>query len=512
MSELIKTEDDDHIILNEHKTEEILTVKNTHNVCIKLIIYSITLSLLIISFFFPRNKLDKELTPNSDNNSNNNQNNNLLNQNNKTDIPINNKTDIPINSKTDIHINNKADIPVNNKTNNPILINNITNTTNDKNASSTKNDKTEDSKNKDIPKIERKTSYTLKDYQNFVKIAKEGKFLYKENLEYSEKPLISVIIALYNAEKFINATLKSVQNQRMKEIEIILVDDYSQDKSLLYAEAAQKIDPRIVILKNKKNMAIFYTKSIGVFVARGNYIFSLDDDDFLLVDDLFEIIYEESTTKNYDILEYRWIDSKSYDLNERYISMRPFCVHNEGQEIFQPELRRRFNRNEKGQRQLPDRFIWGRLIVKDVYLKAVGSVDKEDLARRFTEHDDTITTFLLFKFASSFKKMGKVGLCHFWSSSTSSAESERWKPERILNTCLSFLNYVYILYKYSEKDKKAREEAFWALRIWVINSNCKTYKGTLDITIDLVKRFYADPLIDKSMKNEIKRAFPNYVD
>ena len=90
------------------------------------------------------------------------------------------------------------------------------------------------------PRPPPKTSYTLQDYQEYYKIAKEGKILYKENLVKSENPIISVIIALYNAEKYINATLKSVQNQRMKDIEIIIVDDCSNDKSLLYAEEARK--------------------------------------------------------------------------------------------------------------------------------------------------------------------------------------------------------------------------------------------------------------------------------
>ena len=108
---------------------------------------------------------------------------------------------------------------------------------------------------KNISKIEirspPKTSYTLEDYKEYYKMAKEGKILYPENLVYSETPIISVIIPLYNAEKYINATLKSVQNQRMKDIEIILVDDCSKDKSLSYVEEAKKEDPRITITRNK---------------------------------------------------------------------------------------------------------------------------------------------------------------------------------------------------------------------------------------------------------------------
>ena len=124
------------------------------------------------------------------------------------------------------------------------------------------------------PRPPPKTSYTLQDYQEYYKIAKEGKILYKENLVKSENPIISVIIALYNAEKYINATLKSVQNQRMKDIEIIIVDDCSNDKSLLYAEEARKKDPRITVTRNKKKYGYFIYKINRLFISeRKLYIY-----------------------------------------------------------------------------------------------------------------------------------------------------------------------------------------------------------------------------------------------
>jgi hypothetical protein len=219
----------------------------------------------------------------------------------------------------------------------------------------------------------------------------------------------------------------------------------------------------------------------------------------VIIDDLFEIIYQEATSKNYDLVEYKWIDSKTLDLTQN-VNMDPFCVHSIGKEIFQPQLRRRFNRNEYGSRQLPDRYIWGRLIKKDIYVKAVEGIGLIDLQKRFTMHDDTVTTFMLFKYAYSFKKIDKIGLCHFLLPESSGSESKRYNPERIYDTCLTFLNYVDILYTQSEKDEKAREEAFWALDIWIIQTPCKTYEKTLDRVILLAKQFYSDPLISKSNK------------
>lgn len=472
----------------EYPTNKYFLLDNPCKVYIKLIIYSIALSILIMSFFVKK-KIKNESSP--------------IQQYPTDDI----SQKIP---KTDDSPKNIS-IPDTSSENQQI--------TDD--ASDNVSDNTDKEKESDeieekhiyVPMpLPRKSSFSLKDYQDYYKIAKEGKILYKENLVKSKWPFISVIIALYNAEKYINGTLKTVQNQRMKNIEIIIIDDCSTDKSLLYVEEAQKIDPRIVIMKNKKNMAIFYTKSIGVLMAKGDYIFSLDDDDILVVDDLFEIIYEEATSRNFDIIEYKWIDAKNYDLNERAVSMNPFCVHRVGLELVQPNLRRRFNRDERGNHQLPDRYIWGRLIVRDVYLRVVEAIGEKDLQKRFTEHDDTITTFMLFKYASSFKKIGKVGLCHFWNAQTASAESQRWSSQRILRTCLSFVNYAEIMYKHTENDYKSKEEAFWAFKDWVLRTKCNSYEKTLNQAVNLAKQFYKDPLITQGQKSEIKRVFGNRID
>ena len=359
--------------------------------------------------------------------------------------------------------------------------------------------------------IPRKISFTFKDYQEYYNLSREGKILYKENLITSKWPFISVIIPLYNAEKYINATLKSVQNQRMKDIEIIIIDDCSKDKSLLYVEEAKKIDPRIIIIKNKKNMSILYSKSIGVLIAKGDYIFPLDDDDILLVDDLFEIIYEATNKSTFDIIEYTWIESKDYNLIEKSVSMKPFCVHKVGLELKQPTLRRRFDRDERGNHQLPDRFLWGRLIIRSAYIKAIEALGVIDLQKRLTAHDDTLTTFLLFKYASSFKKIDKVGLCHFYFSQTAGAESMRYTKERKYDTCLSFINYAEILYKNTENEYNAKEEAFREFKDWILSTECYSYNKTLNQTLKLAKQMLNDTFITDSHKRNIKNVFRKYL-
>ena len=210
------------------------------------------------------------------------------------------------------------------------------------------------------------------------------------------------------------------------------------------------------------------------------------------------------------LIEYKWIESNNYNLTKKSVSMKLFCVHNVGLELKQQTRRRRFNRDERGSHQLPDRFLWGKLIKSSLYIRAIDAIGVIDLQKRLTAHDDTLTTFLLFKYASSFKKIDKVGLCHFVNDQTSGSESRRWNPEVIFDTCSTFINYVEIMYKNTENEFVAKEEVFFAFRIWVLECRCNSYDKTLNQAINLAKQMFNDPLMTNYQKGEIRRVFGKY--
>ena len=78
----------------------------------------------------------------------------------------------------------------------------------------------------------------------------------QEKFNLFNDPKISIVIPLYKQEKNIGRTINSIKNQRMKNIEIIIVNDNSPDNSLLVIQNYQKNDRRIKILNNKHNMGI----------------------------------------------------------------------------------------------------------------------------------------------------------------------------------------------------------------------------------------------------------------
>ena len=102
----------------------------------------------------------------------------------------------------------------------------------------------------------------------------------------------------------ISKALSSVQNQRMTDIEILIIDDNSLDNSFKIIEKYRYNDKRIKIIRNKKNKGALYSRSIGVFNSKSKYVIHLDSDDLFINDNLFNLCYEEVKNNNLDILEF----------------------------------------------------------------------------------------------------------------------------------------------------------------------------------------------------------------
>lgn len=126
-----------------------------------------------------------------------------------------------------------------------------------------------------------------------------------------KKKLLSVIIPVYNVEKYIEKCLESVINQTYKNIEIILINDGSTDSSLEKCEIFAKKDDRINLI-TKKNEGLAATRNLGIELSKGDYVTFLDSDDYI-----HELMYEE-LIKN---LEENNVDisaCRSRDVNENH--------------------------------------------------------------------------------------------------------------------------------------------------------------------------------------------------
>ena len=97
-----------------------------------------------------------------------------------------------------------------------------------------------------------------------------------------ETALVSIIMPMYNAGKFLSKSIESVLEQTYQNWELLLIDDGSKDDSIDIALAFMEKDSRIFLLKNEQNMGIAKTRNKGIEASKGQYIAFLDSDDLWL--------------------------------------------------------------------------------------------------------------------------------------------------------------------------------------------------------------------------------------
>lgn len=115
-------------------------------------------------------------------------------------------------------------------------------------------------------------------------------------------PKVSVVIPVYNVEKYLRQCLESVVNQTLREIEIICVNDGSPDNSrLILAEYAAK-DDRIVII-DQENKGLSGARNSGMNAATGKYIYFLDSDDYIELNTL-EVLFQVCEEKKLEVVSF----------------------------------------------------------------------------------------------------------------------------------------------------------------------------------------------------------------
>lgn len=115
------------------------------------------------------------------------------------------------------------------------------------------------------------------------------------------KDLISIIVPIYNVEKYIGPCLDSIINQTYKNIEIILINDGSKDNSLEIIKQYQEKDNRIVIV-DRENKGVLYTRVEGFKIANGKYITYIDSDDWV-EENMLEIMYNKAIEYDADVVK-----------------------------------------------------------------------------------------------------------------------------------------------------------------------------------------------------------------
>lgn len=144
-------------------------------------------------------------------------------------------------------------------------------------------------------------------------------------MQYNKQPNISIIIPIFNAESYLDDCLNSILNQTMDNIEIICINDGSNDNSLEILKKYAKKDARIII-HEQKNSGVSVARNVGLSLAKGECIIFIDADDCIDINTA-KILWENYQKTNADIIVFGgqsfpvnidWINKKLHTRNVIY--------------------------------------------------------------------------------------------------------------------------------------------------------------------------------------------------
>ena len=315
---------------------------------------------------------------------------------------------------------------------------------------------------------------------------------------------ISIIITVYNGEAYLNTSLISIQNQNLKDIEIIMVDDGSTDNSVNLIKDLMSKDQRIVLFQNNKNRGMLYTKTKAVPFAKGKYILFLDEDDIIVQRDALSTLYEEAERNNLDLLGYNLIQSGHKLKKIKY--KRNKIEH---KIIYQPQLSElMFKHNSNGKIELISGLLTTYLIKKNILIKVINKIDKKLLNEKMNFHDDYVLFFLLTRNAYNLKKIDRIFyiVLSGWNITNKKVNfrvKEKNRNRKYMR-CNALLNFNEFILKNTNNSIYDKKIAFFCLNRYLLSYWCRTYKPTLQKAIKVANLYLKNKYIEVDDKNKIK--------
>ena len=332
----------------------------------------------------------------------------------------------------------------------------------------------------------------------FMEKCEKGILIDKNSCSSIETPKISVIIPVYCASATIKKAIRSIQNQTLKEIEIILFDDASPDNSYNIMKELQEEDLRIKLFKNEINRGVFYTRLTASKKAKGKYIMYLDNDDMFSRSDIFNIIYNEIEKTGHDIIEFNGYSTHDYHLINKDKNIKSTSIYNKEIEFSQPELSRiRIKKINGDYVEINDSYLWGKIIKNDLMQKVIDIIGEKNYGKKMLFHDDDCVNYILFKNAKSFKYINIYGIFYYTNQESIT------HSKRPFQTCFDIINYFNFLFDHSDEDEKdniaIRFTNEWDFKVTDgLNEDNTTYAK------NVIKKFMECKDIKEEIKNKIR--------
>lgn len=297
------------------------------------------------------------------------------------------------------------------------------------------------------------------------------------------KDKISIIIPVYNVEKYLDKCLNSVLNQTYNNIEVICINDGSKDSSLNLLNNYSSIDKRIKVF-SRENKGLLYTRVDGVKKATGEYIVFLDSDDWI-DDDYIETLYNNFDSKKINLVR----------CNMRLVKDENTVISNkkdfENAVIERKEIYKELCRNYKFNNA-----------VRQIFKKSLIIDNIDEIETKISLGEDLEFNLCLYQNINSIKTIDYYGYNYRQNSTsiTKKLSAERLK-KNVQDTIDVYYNLVCFTKKYNYSDcqislaRMLMQVTNHLIRLSFVNNlKLKEYEN-------LVTKFLNNNKIDYLMKN-----------
>lgn len=259
------------------------------------------------------------------------------------------------------------------------------------------------------------------------------------------KPKVSIIIPVYNVENLLGRCLNSLMLQTLEDIEIIMINDGSTDRSAEILNEYAKKDKRIIVIE-KENGGVSSARNEGIQIASGEYIGFVDPDDWIDVE-MYDTMYKEAVQSGADIVMCTYIREFGSHSKEKKFNL-PEKVYYKGEEIKENVMRRLIGpiNEEMGNPEFLDAWgtVWSKLYRSEVIKE--NAIQFVDLSYIGT-NEDSLFNIQAFYYTDNFVFLNEP-FYHYWKTNAASVTSN-YKSE--------LMNQWFNLYDIIEgflKDKK----------------------------------------------------------
>ena len=325
-------------------------------------------------------------------------------------------------------------------------------------------------------------------------------YYYKYNISFDNKkdfykrenPKVSIIITVYNQEKYLKIIYAYIQRQTLKDIEIIFVDDASKDNSSKIIHELMEKDKRIVYIKNDINKRAFHSRNKGIMISKGEYIITIDPDD-LLINNILIKAYETAKKYDLDILQF-YVVSGSYNKcglwrTTKYRS--GILCGDDVKKVFYYGITRN---------------LWDKLVKRQVYIASIEFMNEEFQNEVYVLHNDDTAFFGLIKNAKTYGFLEHIG--YFYNLNNPNSTFHFYYEGKYMNNIFRSL-FATMKYYYIQSDNTYIEKNFGCYNFFYFKifknyqKKIKEYTSGFEYIIDVLDLYLKCEFFDRDKKSKL---------